>query len=92
VGRPAGAGGLRRPDRQSHFLAYVEQVLVPTLRPGDIVVLDNLAVRKQAAVQTAIEQAGPSSNSCPAAVQPRLQSHRARACEAESLLARGATA
>jgi len=40
------------------FLAYVEQVLVPTLRPGDIVVLDNLAVHKQAAVQTAIEQAG----------------------------------
>ena len=40
------------------FLAYVEQVLVPTLRPGDIVVLDNLAVHKQAAVQTAIAQAG----------------------------------
>ena len=31
---------------------------MPTLRPGDIVVLDNLAVHKQAAVQTAIEQAG----------------------------------
>ena len=29
------------------FLAYVEQVLVPTLRPGDVVVLDNLAVHKQ---------------------------------------------
>ena len=28
------------------FLAYVEQVLVPTLRPGDVVVLDNLAVHK----------------------------------------------
>jgi transposase len=40
------------------FLAYVEQVLVPTLRPGDIVVLDNLAVHKQAAVQIALEQAG----------------------------------
>ena len=40
------------------FLAYVEQVLVPTLRPGDVVVLDNLAVHKQAAVQTAIEHAG----------------------------------
>jgi transposase len=33
-------------------------VLVPTLRPGDIVVLDNLAVHKQAAVQIALEQAG----------------------------------
>jgi hypothetical protein len=29
------------------FLAYVEQVLVPTLRPGDVVVLDNLAMHKQ---------------------------------------------
>jgi len=40
------------------FLAYVEQVLVPTLRPGDVVVLDNLAMHKQAAVQAAIEGAG----------------------------------
>ena len=40
------------------FLAYVEQVLVPTLRPGDVVVLDNLAVHKQPEVRTAIEQAG----------------------------------
>jgi transposase len=35
--------------------AYVEQVLVPTLRPGDVVVLDNLAVHKQPEVRTAIE-------------------------------------
>ena len=40
------------------FLAYVEQVLVPALRPGDIVVLDNLVVHKQPAVHAAIEQAG----------------------------------
>lgn len=40
------------------FLAYVEQVLVPTLRPGDVVVLDNLAMHKQPEVQTAIERAG----------------------------------
>lgn len=31
---------------------------MPTLRPGDVVVLDNLAVHKQLAVQTAIERAG----------------------------------
>ena len=42
------------------FLAYVEQVLVPTLRAGDVVVLDNLVVHKQPAVRTAIEQAGAS--------------------------------
>ena len=42
------------------FLAYVEQVLVPTLRPGDIVVLDNLAAHKNAAARRAIEAAGAS--------------------------------
>jgi transposase len=40
------------------FLAYVEQVLVPTLRAGDVVVLDNLAVHKQPAVRAAIEAVG----------------------------------
>ena len=40
------------------FLAYVEQVLVPTLRPGDVVVLDNLAMHKQPEVQAAIERVG----------------------------------
>jgi transposase len=40
------------------FLAYVEQILVPTLRPGDIVILDNLAAHKRAAARQAIEAAG----------------------------------
>jgi len=40
------------------FQAYVEQVLVPTLRPGDVVVLDNLAVHKQPDVRLAIEAVG----------------------------------
>ena len=40
------------------FLAYVEQVLVPTLHRGDVVVLDNLAVHKQPEVQAAIERVG----------------------------------
>ena len=40
------------------FLAYVEQVLVPTLRRGDVVVLDNLAMHKQPEVQIAIERVG----------------------------------
>lgn len=42
------------------FLAYVEQVLVPTLSPGDIVVLDNLPAHKGAAAREAIEAAGAS--------------------------------
>jgi len=40
------------------FRAYVERVLVPTLRPGDVVVLDNLAAHKQPEVRAAIEEAG----------------------------------
>jgi len=40
------------------FLAYVEQVLIPTLKPDDIVVLDNLPAHKIAAVRTAIAAAG----------------------------------
>jgi transposase len=40
------------------FRAYVEQVLVPTLSPGDIVVMDNLPAHKVEGVRLAIEQAG----------------------------------
>lgn len=40
------------------FLAYVQQVLVPTLTPGDIVILDNLSSHKVAGVREAIETAG----------------------------------
>ena len=42
------------------FLAYVEQVLVPTLRPGEVVVLDNLTMHHQPEVQVAIERVGAS--------------------------------
>jgi transposase len=37
------------------FRAYVEQSLAPTLSPGDIVVMDNLACHKVAGIQQAIE-------------------------------------
>ena len=40
------------------FLAYVRHVLVPTLRPGDIVVMDNLSSHKGAGVRAEIEAAG----------------------------------
>jgi transposase len=42
------------------FLAFVEQVLVPTLRPGDVVIMDNLRSHKVAGVREAIEAAGAS--------------------------------
>jgi len=40
------------------FLAWVEQVLVPTLRCGDVVIMDNLGAHKVAGVRQAIEGAG----------------------------------
>jgi len=40
------------------FQAFVEQVLVPTLSPGDVVVRDNLGSHKGACVRKAIEAAG----------------------------------
>ena len=46
------------PMNGAAFLAYVEQVLVPTLRPGDIVVMDNLPAHKSGGVRAAIERAG----------------------------------
>ena len=48
------------------FIAYVEQVLVPTLRAGDIVVMDNLASHKKPAVRQAIEAAGATLRFLPA--------------------------
>lgn len=46
------------PMNGAAFLAYIEQVLVPTLRPDDIVVMDNLPAHKSEAVRRLVEQAG----------------------------------
>jgi transposase len=40
------------------FVAYVEQVLGPTLTPGQLVVLDNLSAHKDTRVRAAIEERG----------------------------------
>jgi transposase len=40
------------------FVAYVEQVLLPELAPGDVVVMDNLSCHKRAEVRELIESAG----------------------------------
>jgi len=46
------------PINGESFLAYVEQLLVPTLGPGDIVIIDNLGSHKGKAVRRAIRAAG----------------------------------
>jgi transposase len=58
------AGGLVAPWAQAEpmtgavFEAWVEQILAPQLRPGQVVVMDNLACHKVAGVRRAIEAAG----------------------------------
>lgn len=46
------------PINGQRFLAWVEQALAPTLKPGDIVVMDNLSAHKVAGVRQAIEAKG----------------------------------
>lgn len=40
------------------FEAYVDQALAPTLKPGDIVIMDNLPAHKPGTIRAAIERAG----------------------------------
>ncbi len=46
------------PTNGQSFQAYVEQILVPTLKPGDVVIMDNLGSHKGKAVRQAIRSAG----------------------------------
>ena len=46
------------PINGERFRLYIEHVLVPTLAPGDIVILDNLGSHKGHAVRSAIRAAG----------------------------------
>lgn len=54
------------PINGEFFLAYVRRVLVPVLRPGDRVIMDNLGSHKGAAVRAAIEAAGAELRFLPA--------------------------
>ena len=53
--RPASSHG---PINGESFAAYVEQILAPTLKPGDIVILDNLGSHKGQPARAAIRAAG----------------------------------
>jgi transposase len=46
------------PINRDAFVAYVRQVLLPDLKPGDIVIMDNLSSHKTPAAREAIEAAG----------------------------------
>src|SRR5215212_6016593 len=53
-------GPINRAAFEAYFEAYVEKVLVPELRPGDVVILDNLSSHKGARVRALIEAVGAS--------------------------------
>jgi transposase len=46
------------PINGESFRAYIDQILVPSLRPGDIVIMDNLGSHKSGAIRKAIRAAG----------------------------------
>jgi transposase len=46
------------PINGQKFLAYVEQILVPTLKPGDVVIMDNLGSHKAKTIRRAIRAIG----------------------------------
>lgn len=46
------------PVNGARFLAYVQRFLLPTLKPGDVVVMDNLGSHKRRAVRQAIRSVG----------------------------------
>ena len=49
---------IEEPTDGDIFLAYVEQVLCPVLRPGDVVIMDNLSAHKVAGVRALLHRAG----------------------------------
>jgi len=65
------------------FEAWVEQFLVPTLLPANLVVMDNLSSYKGPRVRAMIEAAGATLSYLPPYSQPRLQSHRNDVLQAE---------
>ena len=67
--RLGGVGGCLAFDGATNaatFEAYVEQVLAPTLKPGDIVVMDNLKAHKGPEVERLIKAAGAELRFLPA--------------------------
>jgi hypothetical protein len=64
------------PINGERFRLYVEKVLVPVLRPGDIVVMDNLGSHRGLEVRRAIRNAGARLFSCPNTPRTSIRSNR----------------
>jgi hypothetical protein len=64
------------PNNGETFLAHVEQVLVPTLKPGDIVIMTTSAATKARRCAMPSGRLAPSSSSCRTTVLTSIQSSR----------------
>src|SRR5205085_11605781 len=64
------------PINGESFLAYIEQVLVPALKPGDIVIIDNLGSHKGKAVRRAIRAVGAKLFFCRPTARTSIRSSR----------------
>ena len=73
------------------FLAYVQHCLGPTLKPGDLVIADNLSCHKVAGVQEAIEARGATRRhaALSAALLPGSEPHREDVRQTQSAAAQG---
>jgi hypothetical protein len=64
------------PMNGAAFLAYVQQVLVPAFKPGDIIIMDNLSLTRVAKCAAQSRRPARCRSTCP--LQPRLQPDRER--------------
>jgi hypothetical protein len=79
---------LEGPINRDAFETYVAKALVPELRTGDIVVMDNLFSHKGPRVRQMIEETGAELRYLPPD-KPRLQSHRERLRQTQGPAAQG---
>jgi transposase len=78
---------LEGPIDGESFRIYVEKVLLPTLRPGDIVIMDNLGSHKGKAVRQIIRSAGGQAF-LPAEILTRPEPHRTGLRQAQAFAAK----
>jgi putative transposase len=57
------------PINGDSFRLYIDKVLIPTLRPGDIVIRDNLGSHRSSAVRHSLRRPAQSCSSCPSTRQ-----------------------
>jgi hypothetical protein len=78
------------PINGESFLAYVEQILVPALKPGDIVIIDNLG--SQGKDRPPRYPGRRRKAVLPTALQPRPQPDRASLCQTQDPASKGCRA